>query len=347
MRMTCFHIAVLLLFISNSLCTSERSFVLVVLPDTQYYSAYFPYTFLEQSQWIVDCRTAMEIDFVSHLGDIVEHQNDSPSEWRVASSILAPIIAANIPLGLCVGNHDMGYPDEPEAKRFKYFDEWFPPSLFSNSDWYGGSSPAGTNRNSFQLLESRQGVEIVIIHIEFLDYGVFSFNTSWVDEILTNYSSRFAILVSHSATYDCFDSVQTTLTTLARTHCNVRLLLGGHFGECGGERVTFFANDCGRQTPAIVTDYQWRYAGGDGWLRYYVFTDGMETLHAHTFSTRLNRFENDTDSQFALDLTHGTLTTLETVDLSCDSKFIPPVIIGFIQMMNMTVWFFVMIVFIS
>jgi hypothetical protein len=28
----------------------------VVLPDTQYYSAYYPYLFTQQTQWIVDTK---------------------------------------------------------------------------------------------------------------------------------------------------------------------------------------------------------------------------------------------------------------------------------------------------
>ena len=48
-----------------------------MLPDTQHYSEAFPAIFTSQTQWIVDNKEARNIVFVTHEGDIVEH-NDLP-----------------------------------------------------------------------------------------------------------------------------------------------------------------------------------------------------------------------------------------------------------------------------
>ena len=50
----------------------------------------------------------------------------------------------------------------------------------------------------------------------------------------------------------------------------------------------------------MLTDYQDRANGGDGWLRYYTFDPAANTMKATTYSPRLNQFETDADSSFTL-----------------------------------------------
>ena len=50
-------------------------FTIVAIPDTQHYvdDRRLPADFSEQTQWIVDTRTTLNTEFVTHLGDIVEN----------------------------------------------------------------------------------------------------------------------------------------------------------------------------------------------------------------------------------------------------------------------------------
>ena len=51
---------------------------------------------------------------------------------------------------------------------------------------------------------------------------------------------------------------------------------------------------------AILSDYQDRGRGGDGWLRYYTFDPGADEIRAVTYSPFLGQFETDADSAFSL-----------------------------------------------
>src|SRR5687768_18175872 len=74
----------------------RSSFLLGVLPDTQFYSRYSipssgelfmnrfgtePY--IEQTKWLVANQDNLEIPFVTHLGDIVDRATQT-AEWDVA-----------------------------------------------------------------------------------------------------------------------------------------------------------------------------------------------------------------------------------------------------------------------
>jgi hypothetical protein len=84
-------------------------FFVIGLPDTQRYSESFPDIVNAQTQWIVDNREALDIKFVSHYGDVVQHGTGplAPGEYanaRVAMSILE---TADVPHGVVSGNHDV------------------------------------------------------------------------------------------------------------------------------------------------------------------------------------------------------------------------------------------------
>ena len=95
--------------------TPAEEFTIIVLPDTQHYSEAFPAVFTSQTQWIVDNKDARNIVFVTHEGDIVEH-NDLPLEWDRANTSMSLLEAANMPFGMGPGNHD-----QPTTLYNQYF----------------------------------------------------------------------------------------------------------------------------------------------------------------------------------------------------------------------------------
>ena len=84
---------------------SDRApFTIIVLPDTQYYSAVNPKIFIQQTEWIWDNREQKNISAVIHLGDITN--NNSEMQWENATKALS-VIDGNTPLFLVPGNHDI------------------------------------------------------------------------------------------------------------------------------------------------------------------------------------------------------------------------------------------------
>ena len=78
--------AALLTLVSAS-CGAAEDFAIIVVPDTQNYVSYMndgmPETFTAQTQWIVKNREALNIVFVTHLGDLVARGDSSEFELIV------------------------------------------------------------------------------------------------------------------------------------------------------------------------------------------------------------------------------------------------------------------------
>lgn len=310
----------LLLLVALSLPAGGNELNIVTIGDTQYYSCFYPYNFLQQVDWILQCRHQLDIGFVSHLGDIVENQNANYQQWVLAYHAIDSIIKEGIPDGICIGNHD-AY----DALDYTDFDHFFPPSLWQPFSWYGGSYPAGTDHNSYQLFTSNNGVETLWIHLEMYSGAL---NYSWVAAVLSAHPNTPTFVSTHAAGSDCpGNSVEPLIGTLLASYCNILAVFGGHYFECGGEHVSIVQNGCGRQVPVVVANFQQRPSGGDGWLRYYEFSDGYRQLCAYTYSPLLNQIELDSSSYFSVALNSSSSavnTTGCSLPAFCVSDFVPP-----------------------
>ena len=80
-------------------------FTIIVLPDTQYYSESYPNILNSQMQWIVTNSSALNIQAVLGLGDIVNNGANS-TEWTNADAGYKMLDAAHIPYFAAIGNHD-------------------------------------------------------------------------------------------------------------------------------------------------------------------------------------------------------------------------------------------------
>jgi hypothetical protein len=118
--------------------------------------------FVDQTSYLARNRRALNLRFVTHVGDVVEHGDGSPIdyptkynlpqdiEWQNAVEALDVLHEAGIPFGLVPGNHDYdnmyytiageGYP--PLVSTAPWWKEHFgsDSKYFRNKPWYGGAS---------------------------------------------------------------------------------------------------------------------------------------------------------------------------------------------------------------
>src|SRR6266536_961699 len=94
-------------------------FTIVLLPDTQYYSEYYPLTYTSQTQWIVNNKASRNIVFVLHEGDVTDVNADF--EWQNANASMS-LLDGIVPYALVPGNHD-----QPTNK----YNQIFPPSRYA------------------------------------------------------------------------------------------------------------------------------------------------------------------------------------------------------------------------
>ncbi len=282
-------------------------FTVVAMPDTQHYTdngGANAAKFAAQTQWIVDNKNALNIKFVTGLGDIVENGNAFDSEWQIATNSYATIenpattgLLDGIPYGLAVGNHDespLGGGDTADTAKYN---QYFGISRFNGRGYYGGHF-GSDNDNNYELF-SAGGMDFIIVHFEY-DTTPDPALLTWADGLLQAYPGRRAIAVTHNligtGNPGSFSSQGAAIYNELKDRPNLFLMLGGHVPGEGRRQDTFG----GKTVYSLLSDYQSRANGGDGWLRVMTFSPANNTISVKTYSPTLNQFETDADSQFTL-----------------------------------------------
>lgn len=289
---------------------TNKDFTISVLPDTQFYSGTLhggvPAMFTAQTDWLISHRTNLNLAFVSHLGDITQNgQNGGNNiEWRNATNAMyrlenpiTTLLTNGIPYGMGVGNHDQTPIGTGDAGDSSFFNQFFGVSHFIGYDYYGGHY--GTNNNnSFQFF-SAGGMDFIIIHMEY-DTTPSAAVLAWADNLLKMYPNHRAIITSHWIVNTGFNATFSAqglaIYNVLKTNANLFLMVCGHIGG-EGQRTDVFQN---QTVYSILTDYQSRTNGGDGWMRYYTFSPSNNLIRAFTYSPWLDKYETDADSQFTL-----------------------------------------------
>ena len=275
-------------------------FMVVALPDTQNYSDYLPATFTAQTQWIVDNTVTENIEFVTHLGDIVQHWNDL-GEWANAKASMNILDAADMPYGTVMGNHD-----GRSTYATNYLNN-FGPQHYVGESWYGGASPTGLS--NYQTI-SAGGKDFLFLHVEIdtpqveLDWaqGILDQNADKLVVFSTHrYLNDFRVMQGRYTRYDYpgFDDYyepnwvmsEDLFQSFVRTNKNIFVVLCGH---CGGQYNQVSENDWGLPVYEILQDFDsFAPNGGDGWMRLFTFDCDANEVQVQMYSPTLGRFRVD------------------------------------------------------
>jgi len=272
----------------NKTSEEKKNFTIIVLPDTQKYSQDYPEIFSSQTQWIVDNKDELNIQFVIHEGDLVD-DSDKIEQWNNANKSLSILDKNNVPYSVIRGNHD---------KETDLYKDYFPPERFSDKGWWGGEYK--NNTNNFQLLTINKQ-DFLFIN---LDACPEEDEIKWADEILTEYSDRKAVLTTHAylnneteRNVHVCDSTEY-IWELVKQHENLQIVLCGHV-HAEARRTDL--NYAGKQVYQMLADYQDEENGGQGWLRILQFSPKENKIYVKTFSPYLNEYQTDENSEFILE----------------------------------------------
>lgn len=267
---------------------SGEGFTIIVLPDTQHYSESFPGIFTAQTQWIVAQKSARNIVFVTHEGDIVENYNNT-TEWQRANTSMS-ILDGVVPYGMAPGNHD-----QPST----LYNQFFPFTRYLPYPWYGGHY-GSLNDNNFQLF-SGGGIDFVAVHLEFCPSTAI---IAWAKSVFDSFPDRIGMMTTHGylnesaqrTVHGCTNT-QPLWDNLGAITPNLHFMLSGHVHD--ESRRTDIAN--GHPVFQMLADYQARASGGEGWLRILRFVPSEDKVYVQTYSPWLDRYETDANSEFSLD----------------------------------------------
>jgi hypothetical protein len=281
--------------------SKDTPWTLIVIPDTQIYSASHPEIFQSMTKSIVDYREALNIQMVMHMGDITNSESQT-AEWDNANAALSVLFDNNIPLTLCLGNHDhSGFSTVGATTNFS---ATFPASRFEDFPWWEDGSEFNDNNDQYVTLTIGSDDYLFMA----LDFCPDADEIAWANDVLSRHPNHKAVLSTHSFIDDTRGEYRGTscsdtsyiFNDLVKKHANLRLVLCGHQHSVDGEFYRVDENEAGLEVFQLVTDYQTRTDGGDGRLRMMTFDPSNDEIRVHTYSPYTRTFDTDADSQFAL-----------------------------------------------
>lgn len=292
---------------------TDGSWSIIVLPDTQFATAQAPEVLESQVTWIVDSRTARDIRFVVHEGDVT-HTADR-REWRRARRAFDALDGV-VPYAVTTGNHDYRRGHEL-AERSTDFTDFFGIDVARAQPTFGGALSVARPENQFHTFTAG-GRDWLLLTLEYLPS---TDAVNWAEEILQGHPDHEVILVTHSYLDELdgridldvrlaslghpplplqYHDGQDLWRSLVSRHANIRLVLCGHVTGDGAGRRTDVVD--GRPVHQILANYQMRRDGGEGWLRVLEFLPDGRTLRVHTYSPWLDAFMTQPQHQFELEL---------------------------------------------
>src|SRR5579864_2763678 len=287
---------------------NASDFTVVVFPDPQNETQYFPQVLNSQTQWIVNNQKALNIQMVLTEGDNI-NDGASTAQLQTLDAAFRLLDNAAIPYLLGIGNHDYNGFNPKTSRDLSGFNQWFGPGRYSGKAFFGGNFPSGSNANSYAVV-TINGKQVLFMTLEF---RATSASLDWAESILSANPDKDAIVVAHSFVLknsyredQCDDqdmpagnaTGQETWTRL-RKHSNVIMVLSGHFTGGSGARRSDLG-DNGNLVNQLFADFQDFANGGNGWLRIITFHPVTNSISVQTYSPYLNQYIMDTTNQFTL-----------------------------------------------
>ncbi|NJK49249.1 DNRLRE domain-containing protein [Candidatus Gracilibacteria bacterium] len=304
---------------------AQERFVVIGLPDTQKYSENYPEIFTAQTQWIVDNREALNIEFISHYGDVVQHGTGSlaPREYANAKASMSILERADIPHGVVAGNHDVlesgGVGQDYDPSNYL---QNFGPQWYEDRSWFGGASPSGLS--TYQRFSGGEQNFIALhLHLETPHAEL-----AWAQSIINANRDKPVMVTTHRYLQDAEDytggvpvvesgrypdlwynfegqynpdgiRAEELFNHFIATNRNIFLVNAGHFHE---EYRQTSINNHGLPVHEVLADYQDDPNGGNGYLRIMEFDTAGDRINVSSYSPTLNDFYTKDESQFSLNV---------------------------------------------
>ncbi len=263
----------------------QYDFAFAWITDTQYYSEQFMENFDAVTDWIVDQKDRLGIEYVIHTGDIVDEFNEA-YQFENASRELEKLEDAGLPYGVLGGNHDVAHGNE----NYELYNKYFGAFRYEGNPWYGGTYE--DNKGHYDLVQV-DGEKLLLIY---MSWDIYTPEVEWINSVLEQYPDRKAILCTHpginaNAVPDYFSDL--LVEQVCRDHPNVIAMLNGHYHGASLNFVGFDDDGDGveeRVVYRICTDYQSAPGGGQGYIKMIYFDLANNKVYLNSYSPILDDF---------------------------------------------------------
>ncbi len=308
---------VMCLLVCLSAC-SQKSFKLVLFPDTQTYTRLHPNIFNAQTEWVV--RNSDSITFVLHQGDITD--NNVEPQWRVAADAMN-MIDGKVPYTIVPGNHDIG--KNADVRNTDLLNKYFPFAKYSKMEGFGGAFEIGKMDNSWHTFKAG-GLSWLILSLEFAPRNSV---LSWAGRIIEDHPRHKVIINTHAYMYsddsrmappdkwtpgaygigkDTGDNApndgEQIWEKLAGKYKNVMFVFSGHVLNDGtGKLVSKGVH--GNTVYQLLANYQQGVLGsvngGNGFLRIIKLDPKGKRIQVKSYSPYLDQFKTESDHEFTFE----------------------------------------------
>ena len=285
----------------------EKTFSIIVFPDTQIYSKDRPSwrrsskkeVFMHMTQWVAARAKTDNIKFVLNMGDVV-NDNDELYQWENANEAMS-VLDGIVPYVMVIGNHDMfmGSEESPldSIRNTTNFNHTFPYSRYQNEKWYGGRMPEDrffphdSYNNSYHFF-SQGKLEFMIVSLE---AGPTDRMLAWADSLISSYPKKRVIVATHSYMQGNdqrdkpggFGYLPPNSNTgeevwdkLIKKHKNIFLVLSGHIGNSDRHKGLLVSKGINGNTVY----QQLNGEAYDGWLRILRFVPSEDKIYVESYS---------------------------------------------------------------
>lgn len=224
------------------------AFTIAVLPDTQNEVYGKDNRFINRTQWIRDNRSALNLKYVLHTGDVVSWDTTDHAQYGVASGAMAVLDNAGIPWMGAIGNHDTGAvcpggsacPGKSASVTVRdttTYNTYFPVSRFPQVE---GLFEPGKIDNAWSTF-SAGGTDWLVLTLELWPRPQV---VDWAARVVSSHPDDNVIVVTHSylnqdgaieqgnGGYGA-TSPQYLYNKVVAPNSNVKLVFSGHIGIAG------------------------------------------------------------------------------------------------------------------
>jgi len=315
--------ALLLLFFFFSSCISQKPFNMVLLPDTQTYSAAYPEVFRAQTEWIAE--NADSIAFVLHQGDITD--NNTEKQWENAVDALH-VLDGKVPFAFVAGNHDIGDPGKnANTRESELFNKYMPYGKYSGMEGFGGAFEPGKMDNTWHTFHAG-GIDWLILCLEF---GPRNKVLDWAAEVIENHPKHKVIINTHAYMYsdgtrmnigsdhawvpqrygvgqytgeDAPNDGEMMWEKLVGQHPNILMVVSGHVLHSGAARLVSEGVH-GNKVYQMLANYQGGVEGseigGNGFLRIVTIDPEQKKISVKSYSPYIDQYKTDPAHEFGFE----------------------------------------------
>ena len=285
--------------------------------DTQYYAEEWQHHFTNINNWIVNNKDERKIKYVIHTGDIVDDV-DMTYEWENADAAMGILDKAGMPYGVLGGNHDVAAGLADYENYYKYFGE----NRFASQPTYGGTYQ--NNKGHYDLI-SEGGQDFIIVY---MSWNIYQDEIDWMNQVLSQYSDRKAILCFHTYTnvkqsngtyLDYYG--QLVNKYVVKKNPNVFAVLNGHYHGSSYETAMFDDDGDGRNDRTvyqICTDYQSGFVGGNEYIKFLYFDLDNNKIYMNSYSPCMDDFNYYDTELHTLNVEGASATGVDQMVLDVD-----------------------------